>query len=123
MHIVLAEDDSFLTKVYGSLLKETGYEVTIVRDGDAALKAMNKRKTDLLLLDILMPKKDGFDVLKEMKESKKLKSIPVIVLSSLEQESDVKTAMELGAKDYFTKSDTEIETLISKVKKILPSTK
>lgn len=119
MDILLAEDDTFLAKIYTSLLKEEGYEVTRVKNGKEALEAMQEEKPKVLLLDMLMPKKDGFAVLEEMQGDSALKKIPVIVLSSLEQESDIKKAMSLGAKDYFTKSAMDTSDLAKKVKKYL----
>ena len=119
MTILLAEDDSFLQKFYASTLEEAGYTIEIARDGIEALEKVKTLKPNLLLLDILMPKKDGFSVLEEMKADAELQNTPVIMLTSLEQESDMKKAMDAGAVDYFLKTDVNIGTLVAKVQKFL----
>ena len=83
MKILIAEDDEFLLKVYRMTLEQEKFDVVIAKDGEESLKQAAKETPDLILLDILMPKKDGFDVLKELKENEDLKDIPVIILSNL----------------------------------------
>lgn len=98
-------------------LNSSGFEAKAVFDGDEALEELAKTKYDLMLLDLMMPKKDGFGVLEEMK-AKGIK-IPVIVSTNLSQEGDIAKVKELGAKDYFVKSDTPITEVVKHVKKIL----
>ena len=117
MKILIAEDDEFLLKVYRMTLEQEKFDVVIAKDGEEALKQAAKEKPDLILLDILMPKKDGFDVLKELKENEDLKDIPVIILSNLGQEADIEKGKELGAVDYIIKGNVDIENVIQKVKK------
>lgn len=111
MHILLAEDDLFLQKVYVSELKKAGYQVTGAVDGERALQLMKTLKPDVVLLDIIMPKKNGFEVLAERQKSKALMGIPVIVLSSLGQDTDIRKAKSLGADDYFVKTTMDVEEL------------
>lgn len=121
MHILIAEDDDFLRKVYTGELTKIGYTVTCAEDGDAALKALsNDPPPDLLLLDALMPKKDGFQVLEEKKSNPALAAIPVIMLTSLEEEKDLERAAQLGVSNYFVKTNMDIEELIALVSGILP---
>jgi len=117
MKVLIAEDDEFLLKVYRMTLEQEKFDVVIAEDGEEALEQAAKEKPDLILLDILMPKKDGFDVLKELKENKGLKNIPVIILSNLGQTADIEKGKELGAVDYIIKGDVDIENVIKKVKK------
>ncbi len=111
MHILVAEDDLFLQKIYINQLKKGGYDVSGVPDGERALQIMKTGGVDLVLLDIIMPKKNGFEVLQERKKSKALMNIPVIVLSSLGLDSDITKAKELGATDYFVKTTMDMEEL------------
>lgn len=114
--ILVAEDDKFLIKVYEAKFSKAGFEAKITQDGEEALEVLKSFVPDIILLDLMMPKKDGFQVLKELKSDPKLKSIPVIVTSNLSQPEDKKKAIELGAKDYIVKSDTPIQEIIEKLK-------
>ena len=113
--ILIAEDDSFLTKMYKLNLDEDDWEVEIVANGEQATLSMDKEKPDILLLDLLMPKVDGFAVLEHVK--RKGYTFPVIILTNLSQEVDQKKCKDLGAVGYFTKSDMDIDQLVSMVKK------
>ncbi len=107
--ILIAEDDAFLVKMYKLQLEGAGYDITIATNGKEALESVAKKKPDLLLLDLLMPEMDGFEVLKKLKASGA--KFPIVVLSNLSQEIDKEKCVELGAKDFFVKSDTGIESL------------
>lgn len=118
--IVLAEDDHILSKYLSSKLKEVpGFEVYTAMDGDEAEQKTHEVVPDLLLLDVIMPKKNGFEVLENLKSDEKTKNVAVIVLSNLGQESDVTKAKELGAADYFVKVDFEVKDIVDKVKQFL----
>ena len=117
MKILIAEDDQFLTKIYRMTLEQEGFEVTLAKDGVQAMEFVKKDKPAVILLDIIMPKKDGFEVLKELKESAEFKDIPVLVLSNLGQESDIAKARKAGAVDYVIKGNVEVEDVIKKIKK------
>ena len=121
MNILIAEDDTFLQKVYTAELTKAGYAVTCVENGELALqKLIEKPAPDLLLLDALMPKKDGFQVLEEKKLDPTIAGIPVVMLTSLEQEKDMQRAAALGVSNYFVKTNIDLEELISIVRGILP---
>lgn len=117
--ILIVEDDQFLVKIYQTKLEKEGFEINIALDGEEGLQKTTGFKPDLILLDLILPKMNGFEVLKKLKENPATKNIPVIVLSNLGQESDVKQGMELGAVDYLIKSDHSISEIIEKIKKEL----
>lgn len=113
--ILIVEDEEALSRVMAEKLKNGGYETEIARDGAAALPMARKFRPDLILLDLLLPKKNGFEVLGDLKKNTDLKNIPVIVLSNLDQDEDIKKAMAGGAADYFVKSQHPINEIIEKV--------
>jgi len=118
MKILIAEDDTFFQKFYSSELAERGYEVEIAINGVEALKKMRAHKPDILILDIIMPEKDGFEVLEEMQKDVHLKTIPTLVFSTLGQEQDVKRATDLGVKHFINKSFFDFDALVEKIKEI-----
>ena len=115
--IALVEDDANIRKMYRMKLELSGYDVLVAEDGAKALDLIKKANPDLVLLDILLPQKDGFEVLKELKDSKdeKVKSIPVIMLSNLSSKEDISEAKKLGASDYFVKAKINPREIIEKV--------
>src|SRR3989339_986496 len=115
--ILIAEDEKPMARALEIKLNKAGFETVVVFDGVSALKELVANKYDLLLLDLMMPNKDGFSVLTDMKESKI--KVPVIVSTNLNQKEDIEKALSLGAKDYFVKSDTTISEVVEHVKKIL----
>ncbi|PLX28394.1 hypothetical protein C0581_02595 [Candidatus Parcubacteria bacterium] len=115
--ILIAEDEKPMAKALELKLNNSGYEAKAVFDGVEAVEALEQDKYDLMLLDLMMPKKDGFGVLEDMK-AKKIK-VPVIVSTNLSQDADIERAKKLGAKDYFVKSDTPITGVIEHIQKIL----
>ena len=117
--ILLAEDDMFLQRMYVTKLNKEGIEVVAAADGEKALSLLREQPVDLVLLDILMPKKDGFEVLEAMKADPKLKNIPVLMLTNLGEEDDVKRARKLGASDYIIKAHFLPSEVIAVVKKYI----
>ena len=114
-YILVAEDDRFYAKIYQTKLVKEGYDVSVVPDGEQALQAARQRKPDLILLDLIMPVKDGFETLEELKADKNLADVTVVILSSLGQDEDAKRALSLGAKDYFVKTNVTIYDMIRKI--------
>src|SRR5688572_3460453 len=102
--ILIIEDDKFFQKFYSSKLKEDGYELQVAEDGEDGIQKAMLFKPSLIILDIIMPKKDGFEVLTVLSKNEELKKIPVLVFSTLSQAQDVEKAKKLGAKDYINKS-------------------
>lgn len=117
--ILVAEDDDFLNKLCSAKLMKEGFTVVSAVDGVEALEKIRIEKPDLILLDVIMPKKNGFDVLREMKEDPALQIIPVVMVSNLGQESDRTKGMQLGAKDYFVKANLSINDIVDKIKTYL----
>ncbi|MFC1622138.1 response regulator [Patescibacteria group bacterium] len=112
--ILIAEDNTFLANAYREKLSEEGYDITIVGDGGAALKALEESSYDLFILDITMPVKSGFEVLEEMNASGN--QCPVIIASNLGSRENIERGMSLGAKDYIVKSDLSMNGLLEKIK-------
>jgi len=115
MKILLVEDDTFFREFYSSKLREKSITVETAADGDEGLSKIQAFLPDLVLLDIIMPKKDGFDVLKEMAGMQLLPKIPVLVFSTLGQENDVEKARKLGARGYVNKSFFDFDKLYARI--------
>ncbi len=113
--ILMIEDDAFLRNLYRDKIEKEGFEFIEAANG---LEGMNKIKNegpDLVLLDILLPMKSGFDVLEEMNDSGLISEIPVIILSNLKQSGDIEEGRRLGAADYFIKSETNFTELLERI--------
>ncbi|MDP3990893.1 MAG: response regulator [Candidatus Nealsonbacteria bacterium] len=117
--ILLVEDEKALQKTLGDVLEGEGYEVLKALDGQAGLALAKKEKPDLILLDLILPKLHGFEVLKQLKANEATKDIPVIILTNLESMGDIEKAIELGAKTYLVKANYSLEEVIDKIKKAL----
>lgn len=115
MKILIIEDEKSLAWVLGEKLKKNGHDIKIADNGDAAMLLMKTFKPELILLDLILPKKDGFVVLKLLKNDPELSEIPVIVLSNLGEDDNIKKAFSLGAKDYFVKAQHPINEIIEKI--------
>ena len=117
--ILVIEDEKFLVEAYALKLKEAGYIIESALDGEDALEKLNAGlRPIVILLDILLPKIGGFQVLESIKRKPELKSIPIIILSNLGQEADRKRGLELGADDYIIKADITLEDIITKIQKV-----
>ncbi len=117
--ILFIEDESTLQKTFGEILKSEGCEVIPALDGEIGLRLAKNKKPDLILLDLILPKVNGFEVLKKLKAEVETKNIPVIVLTNLEGIGDVDKAIELGATTYLVKADYSLEEVVEKIKKAL----
>lgn len=121
--ILIVEDEEFLVRALKDNLEAEGCTVDAVMNGEEAVERLRAHRPDLILLDLLMPKRDGFYVLEQVKKSPELKLIPVIVLSNLGGDAEIKRALEMGADDYFVKSQHPIEEVIEKAKEYLEGKK
>lgn len=119
VHVLLVEDDAFLANIYQTKFEMEKFKVTHADNGEDGLAQAKKKKPDIILLDILMPKMDGFTVLQKLKEDGDLKDIPVILLTNLGQKDDVDKGLELGAVDYLIKAHFKPSETVAKVKKAL----
>ncbi|HAH04011.1 TPA: response regulator [Candidatus Komeilibacteria bacterium] len=117
--ILIVEDDGFLIQMYAAKLEMEGFKVVAAVDGEKALRMVKKEEPDLILLDLLLPKKDGFEVLAELKKDQAVKDIPVVVLSNLGQKEDINRCLALGAKDYLIKAHFVPGEVVAKIKQFL----
>jgi DNA-binding response OmpR family regulator len=119
--ILLVEDDQILARLYQAKFKKEGFEIELAYDGLEGVDKMKAFAPDLVILDLIMPKMDGFSFLEKIQDDSSLnpEKAPILVLSNLGQESDIKRAQELGAKDFFVKADISLSQMIEKVKKHL----
>lgn len=117
--ILFIEDESALQRAATQILSEEGYQMFSALDGEIGIRLAREEKPDLILLDIILPKKDGFEVLQELKSDEATKNIPVVILTNLEGSTDVERALELGATTYLVKTNYRLEEVVEKVKTIL----
>lgn len=118
--VLVAEDDKFYASIYQTKLEREGYRVAIARDGEETIKMVGEQTPDLLLLDLIMPVKDGFETLKELRAKPGTKDLKVIVFSNLGQEDDIDRVKEMGVTDYLVKTNISIQEMVEKVKQHLP---
>jgi two-component system alkaline phosphatase synthesis response regulator PhoP len=117
--ILLVDDDQFITVAYKDGLERAGYNVTIAHNGEEALDILKINKPDILLLDLIMPKMNGFELLQALKDDNDLKEIPVLVLTNLSQESDEEEARSYGIVDFMVKADISLKDLINRLHEVL----
>ncbi|MCA9308141.1 MAG: response regulator [Patescibacteria group bacterium] len=117
--VLIAEDETFLANAYRVKLEKEGMEVIIAKDGKEAFDLISTQTFNLIILDLIMPNIDGFNVLEKMSKSPKLKVMPVIVASNLGQQEDIDKAKSLGAQDFIIKSNISMSDLVAKVQSYL----
>lgn len=119
--VLIVEDDTFLAGIYANKFEKEGFEVRSAADGEQGFQLAQKELPDVILLDILLPKMDGFEVLEKLKADAKTKKIPVVLLTNLGQKEDVDKGLKLGAADYLIKAHFMPQETVEKVKKVLAS--
>lgn len=118
--ILLIEDDAFISGMYATKLSMLGYTVRVAADGEEGWKALTKEPLpDLLLLDIVLPRKDGFEILRDARKDPKLRDLPILLLTNLGQKPDVEKGLELGADDYVIKAHFTPSEVVEKIEKVL----
>ena len=117
--ILLVEDDPFLIDIYSTKLKDAGFEVLVSDEGEEAIGKIKEESPDLVLLDIVLPEIDGWEILRRIKSDEKFKNLKVIILSNLGQKEEVKKGMELGAVNYLIKAQYTPSQVVEEVKKAL----
>lgn len=117
--ILLVEDDTFLAGMYVTKLNLDGFQVELAADGEQGLERAQATKPDIILLDVILPRMSGFDVLKNIKSDATLKDVPVVMLTNLGQPEDVQKGLALGAVDYLVKAHFMPSEVVDKVKEIL----
>jgi len=121
--ILVVEDETFLLDLYETKLEQSGYEVIKASNGEEGFSLAMLERPELILLDILMPKVDGYELLKKLKADSKTKDIPAIIFSNLSQKEEIEKGLKLGAKDYIIKTSVTPTELEAKVKEYLKSKK
>ena len=116
MKVLIAEDEELLEKVLKEKFRKEQFTVAHAADGEATLALVKSFQPDIILLDIIMPKKNGLDVLRELKDDPELKHIPVIIMSNLGEDEKIKEALGIGAVDYLVKTQHPINEVVEKVK-------
>lgn len=117
--ILLIEDDKMLLEMYSSKFTREGYDIVTAENGSEGLKSAREHKPDLILLDIILPKLDGFAALKEIRKDAEIKDVPVILLTNLGQDQDIQKGKALGADDYFVKANHTPTEVVEKVRQLL----
>ena len=121
--ILLVEDDPFLIDIYATKFKEEGFQVKVANDGEEGLRKLregeNEEKFDLLVLDIVLPHVDGWEILKEIKASEKLKNLKIVILSNLGQKGEVEKGVKLGATKYLIKAHYTPSEVVAEIKQLL----
>lgn len=120
--ILIVEDNDVLLRVIKNRFVSSGWEVSVAENGNEVIPGLQLSKPDLVLLDLILPGKSGFEVLEDMKKDPELKHIPVLVVSNLGMEDDVKKALALGANDYFIKTQHQLTEIIEKAEKYTSET-
>lgn len=118
--VLVVEDDAFLLKAYMSKLQNSNFDVQSATDGEEALAALSGFKPDIILLDLVMPRKDGFQTLQEIRQMEEFKQIPIFVVSNLGQQEELDHAKALGATDLLLKSNLSMSDLVDKIHKAVP---
>jgi DNA-binding response OmpR family regulator len=118
--LLIVEDDEFFIQAYVTKFAQEGIDVEVATDGGMALEKVKALNPALIILDLMIPVKDGFLVLEELQGNPATKSIPIIISSNLDQDASVKKGIALGAKDYFVKSNVSLDEVVKKVKEYLP---
>lgn len=119
MKILIIEDERILANVLEEKFTQEDFEVKVAYSGEEADATLKKFRPDIILLDLILPKKSGFDVIKDLKANNDLKSIPIIILSNLGEAENLKKGLELGADDYMIKAQHPLKEVIEKVKRSL----
>lgn len=121
--ILFVEDEPTLQKTLGDILESEGFKVMSALNGEAGLNLAKEKVPDLILLDLILPKKHGLEVLRELKENEKTKDVPVIVLTNVEDLEEIDKAIKLGAKTYLVKTDFTLEEVVNKIEGIFQEKK
>jgi len=121
--ILMVEEDRFLRKIYKNKLNLAGFEFIEATNGEEGLNKVIAEKPDLVLLDLILPRKNGFDVLIDIKKNEETKNIPVIILSNLGQETDIKRGLSLGAQEYLVKPEINLSEVVDRIKDCLAKIK
>ncbi|MEK7209206.1 MAG: response regulator [Patescibacteria group bacterium] len=117
--VLIVEDDEFLRSLTAKRIEKEGYGVEVAVDGENAITVLETLKPDLILLDLLLPGKDGFEVLKKIRSNEAVKAVPVIIFSNLGQKEDIEKAKSLGVDDFLIKANFTLDDVVAKINKLI----
>lgn len=117
--ILLVEDDKFLIEIYTTKFKQAGFSIWIAEDGEECLRKLKEEMPDILLLDIVLPSLNGWEILRKIREDARLKNIKVVILSNLGEKQEIEKGIKLGAARYLVKAHYTPSEVVEEVKKIL----
>ena len=120
MKVLVVEDDKFLVNAYRVKFEKMGYEIKIALDGVEALEVLGKWRPDVVILDLVMPKMDGYEFLEKMRAIPEYEKIPVLIASNLGQNEDLNKAKEMGANNYVIKGNLSLSELVIKLEELIP---
>ncbi|MBI2451197.1 MAG: response regulator [Parcubacteria group bacterium] len=123
LFVLIIDDDPFLSEMYSTRFKQDKFEADVAVNGEEGFQKAKEKKPDLILLDVVMPKMDGFETLKALKDNIETKGIPVILLTNLGQREDVEKGLKLGADDYVIKAHFTPTEVLKRAEKVLESRK
>lgn len=118
-HILIIEDDTFLLNAYRVKFSGAGLDTALAQNAQEAYREIDKKVPDIIVLDLILPGEDGFNVLTKLRQDKRTEKTPIIIVSNLGQPEDLDKALEMGATDYFIKSNTLLEVLLEKIHKYI----
>ncbi|MEK7508210.1 MAG: response regulator [Patescibacteria group bacterium] len=117
--ILIVEDDTFISSLVKARLEKEGFEVVQAFDGEEGLRLLKAEKPDLIILDLIMPKSSGFELMEQLNINVEFNQIPLMILSNLAQESDIQKAKNLGAREFFIKIRTSIDDVVARAKELM----
>ena len=117
--ILIAESDQFIQRAVREAVESAGFQTIAAKNGNEALEKMRSEQPDLVLLDLMMPEKNGFEILEEVSMGENAGEIPILIFSNLSQESDIQKAKDLGAADYLVKTDISMKEIVEKIREYL----
>jgi len=117
--VMIVEDDEFLRSLTAKRVEKEGYKIEVAVDGENAISLLDTLKPNLILLDLLLPGKDGFEVLKKIRSLDAMKAVPVIIFSNLGQKEDIEKAKALGVDDFLIKANFTLDDVVTKINKLV----
>lgn len=117
--VLIIEDDTFLQELEANKLEKNGFAISVASTGEEAMEKINEPGVDIILLDLVLPNFDGFEILKKIRETENLKKIPVIIFSNLSDEDNLEKSKKLGATDFMVKSNFTLDELVKRVRSLL----
>lgn len=116
--VLIVEDDEFLRSLTAKRLEKENYAIEVAVDGENAISVLDTLKPDIILLDLLLPGKDGFEVLKKIRSTEAVKTVPVVIFSNLGQKEDIEKAKALGVDDFLIKANFTLDDVVAKINKL-----